>query len=521
MRIIDFFDKAAAAHPARSLIVSDAGNVTYQAAFDHSAALAAGLRARGLRAGDRVGVLAPNVAEGFLAMLGLWRADAAWVPLSPRNTVQASIDFMNEVRCSWLMLHSDFADEANRIGREVPALREIISLDHDLDGTTPLRDLIDAGAGQSLDDHGDPFGNPDAICCAWPTGGTTGASKAVVWTNQVWATLIETATSHWPRNDHVMNLMVAPITHAAGVMATIFASGGGTVVIRPGFDADDALAQIEAHRITHVFLPPTAYYDLLGRQRENPRDTSSLQMILLSAAPVSPDRFAQGVEVFGPCLAQSWGQAESPFMLTYLTPEEVAAAAAGHHPERLASCGRPTFSSRVAVMDPQGKILAPAERGELVARGRLVTPGYMNKPEETQRVREHGWHHTGDVGYLDPDGYVYVVDRMKDTIITGGFNVYPAEVEAALLALPEVAECAVIGVPDERWGEAVCAVIVPAARGWEDGPLVAAHAKRVLGSVKTPKLVLFRDRLPRTAVGKIDKKLVRAEFWRDEDRAVH
>jgi acyl-CoA synthetase (AMP-forming)/AMP-acid ligase II len=521
MRIIDFFDKAAAANPARPLIVSDAGEVTYEAAAGHSAALARGLRARGLRAGDRVGILAPNVAEGFLAMLGLWRADGAWVPLNPRNTVQASIHFMNEVGCSWLLLHSDFADDVDRIRRDVPALREIICLDRDFDGATPLRDVIDGGADQTLDDHGDPFGNPDDICCAWPTGGTTGASKAVAWTSQVWATLIETATRHWPGNDHVMNLMVAPITHAAGVMATIFASCGGTVVIRPGFDADDALAQIEAHRVTHVFLPPTAYYDLLGRQRQKPRDTSSLQMILLSAAPVSPERFAQGVEVFGPCLAQSWGQAESPFMLTYLAPEEVAAAAAGHHPERLASCGRPTFSSRVAVMGAGGEILGPGERGELVARGRLVTPGYLNKPEETRRVREHGWHHTGDVGYTDSDGYVYVVDRMKDMIITGGFNVYPAEVEAALLALPEVAETTVIGVPDERWGETVCAVVVPAVPGWQDAPLVMAHAKKLLGSVKAPKLVLFRDRLPRTGVGKIDKKAVRAEFWRNEDRAVH
>ncbi|HEX4093045.1 MAG TPA: AMP-binding protein [Trebonia sp.] len=521
MRIIDFFDQAAAAVPDRSLIVSDAGEVTYRAAAEHSVALAQGLCARGLRAGDRVGVLAPNVAEGFLAMLALWRADGAWVPLNFRNTVQASIDFMNEVGCSWLLLHSSFADAAELIREEVPTLREIICLDRDFAGATPLAEVIKAGAGRLLADRGDPYGNPDDLCCAWPTGGTTGKSKAVAWTGQVWATLIETATRHWPDNEHVMNLMVAPITHAAGVMAVIFASRGGTVVIRPGFDADDALAQIEAHRISHLFLPPTAYYDLLTRQRQQPRDTSSLQMILLSAAPVSPDRFAQGVEVFGPCLAQSWGQAESPFVLTYLTPEVVAAAAAGDRPERLGSCGRPTFSSRVAAMDPAGNILPAGQRGELVARGRLVTPGYLNNPEETARVREHGWHHTGDVGYLDADGYVYVVDRMKDMIITGGFNVYPAEVEAALLALPEVAECTVIGVPDERWGEAVCAVIVPAVPGWQDKPLVTAHAKKALGSVKAPKLVLFRDQLPRTAVGKIDKKLVRADFWRDEDRAVH
>jgi acyl-CoA synthetase (AMP-forming)/AMP-acid ligase II len=244
-------------------------------------------------------------------------------------------------------------------------------------------------------------------------------------------------------------------------------------------------------------------------------------MLLIAAAPVSPEKFGEGVRVFGPCIAQCWGQAEAPMLLTYLTPEEVAAAVAGDHPERLASCGRPTFSCQVEVMDEEGRILPVGERGELVVRGRLVTPGYLNRAEDTAAIRTFGWHHTGDVGYLDADGFVYIVDRLKEMIITGGFNVYPAEVESVLLALPEVRDCAVIGIPDDRWGEAVCAIVVPVDPGRADAEHLIARSKVALGSVKAPKVVHFLESLPATAVGKVDKKALRATYWAGRGRSVN
>jgi acyl-CoA synthetase (AMP-forming)/AMP-acid ligase II len=342
-----------------------------------------------------------------------------------------------------------------------------------------------------------------------------------VFTNQVWATLVELATRTWPDVPGSVNLMVAPITHAAGVMAAIFASVGATVVIRSGFDADDVLDCTERHGVTHMFLPPTAYYAMLEAQQARPRDVSSLKMLLVAAAPVSPERFGLGVDVFGPCIAQCWGQAEAPFLLTYLSPEEVAAAVRDGRRELLASCGRPTFSVQVAVMDDEGNLLGPGTRGELVTRGRLVTPGYMNRPDATADVRGGGWHHTGDVGYIDEQGYVYIVDRKKDMIITGGFNVYPAEVEAAILAMDEVRECAVIGVPDDKWGEVITALIVPANGDLLDGETIIAEARRALGSVKAPKQVHFVESLPRTPAGKTDKRALRAEFWDGLERAVN
>jgi acyl-CoA synthetase (AMP-forming)/AMP-acid ligase II len=205
---------------------------------------------------------------------------------------------------------------------------------------------------------------------------------------------------------------------------------------------------------------------------------------------------------------------------TWLPPDVVTAAAAGDHPERLSSCGRPSYSVRVEIMDDEGALLPTGEVGEIVARGGLVGAGYFELPEANEEAWAHGWHHTGDVGRRDADGFVYIVDRKKDMIVTGGFNVYSAEVEAAVMELPDVRECAVIGVPDEKWGEAVTAIVVLADGAKISEDRIIAHCKAQLGGVKAPKTVYFRSEIPRTGAGKFDKKAIRAEFWAGTERNV-
>ena len=208
-------------------------------------------------------------------------------------------------------------------------------------------------------------------------------------------------------------------------------------------------------------------------------------------------------------------------LLTWLDRKTVAAAAAGDHPERLRSCGKATYGVRLGIMDEQGNLLSPNETGEIVARGALVTPGYHNLPEATAEIRTFGWHHTGDVGYYDADGYFYIVDRKKDMIITGGFNVYSGEVEACLMAIPGIHECAVVGVPHDNWGEAVKAfVVLHAEYSLTEGEILA-HCKSKLGGVKAPKSVEFCAEIPKTAAGKIDRKQLRAPYWEGADRKVH
>jgi len=220
-------------------------------------------------------------------------------------------------------------------------------------------------------------------------------------------------------------------------------------------------------------------------------------------------------------MCQSYGQTEAPMLLTWLDPKTLAAAADGDHPERLRSCGRATSAVRVAIMDDAGQILPAHKTGEIVARGTLLTAGYHNLPEATAQLRAHNWHHTGDIGYMDEDGYVYIVDRKKDMIITGGFNVFCAEVEAGIMSLPAVQECAVIGVPHDHWGEAVKAIVVLREGESLSEEYVIAHCKAKLGGVKSPKSVEFWTELPKTAVGKLDRKAIRKPYWEGVDREVN
>ncbi|MGE4425399.1 MAG: AMP-binding protein [Solirubrobacteraceae bacterium] len=517
MRAIDYFDKGVARDPQRLLAVSGGDALTFAEGQELSWRIARGLYGAGFLRGDGVAVFAPNEPIALAAMLGAWRAGGAWVPLNPRNAPDASIRYMGDVGARWLFYHSSFREEAAAIADAVPSVKRAICLD-DASSSRSLERFVDEGT--AFVDWGDPFGNPDVVMAYFPTGGTTGASKASKFTNRAWSAMIDIALSHWPGADDPVNLMVAPITHAAGGTAAILATIGATTVMHAGFEPGAALAEIERRRVTHVFLPPTAYYALLDHPSVAEHDLSSLRMVLISAAPVAPDRLARGVELFGPSVCQCYGQAESPFVLSWLPPEVVAAAAAGDHGARLASAGRATLPTVLGIMDEEGNLLEPGARGEIVARGRLVADGYLDRPEETAEVRTHGWHHTGDVGYLDEDGFLYIVDRKKDMIISGGFNVYSSEVEAAVLSLDEIRECAVIGIPDDRWGEMVTAVVVRTAESEIGADRIIATCKATLGSVKTPKRIEFVDALPKTPTGKIDKKVVRSAYWAGRDRLV-
>lgn len=520
MRTIDYILRSAERHPDRLALVDGERRFTYAELDAATDRLARALRTRGLDRQARAALYAPNSADVLLCLLALWRAGATWVPVNPRNAADASIAYMAYVGAEWLFYHSGFAADVARFRAEVPSLAHIVCLDRE--GDDPALARLAEGEHPPLDDWADPFGNLHELVGIFPTGGTTGPAKGVEVTNLGWGTMIETACGAWEGlADEPVCLTTAPITHAAGPVATAAMALGATVVILPGFDAGAVLAAIERHRVTHLFLPPTALYLLLAHPDLGRHDYSSLAMFLLAGSPVSPDKLARAVEVFGPCMCQSYGQTEAPMLATWLPPADVAAAAAGDRPERLASCGRPTRSVRVGIMGEDGRLLPDGKVGEIVVRGALVSRGYHKLPEATAEVRAGGWHRTGDVGRRDADGYLYIVDRRKDMIITGGFNVFSAEVEAALMERPEVAECAVIGVPDETWGEAVTALVVPHAGRAVDEAALIAFAKTRLGGVKAPKAVHSWDALPRTAAGKFDKKAMRARFWTGEGRQVH
>ena len=522
MRAIDHFDKGAEANLDRIAILDGDTRLTYREARKITVEIARAMRANGLHGEQPAGIYSHNDARVLLSMLGIMRAGAVWVPINYRNAIDATVEYMNYVEMAWLYYHSQFRQNVAEIKSRVPSLRHLVCLDREDEPHPSLETFMKSGNKVDDLDWGDAHGNMERLVGLVPTGGTTGPAKGVRVTSLSWGTMTNMATHYW-RADcaHPVCLNTAPLSHAAGVVAFTASALGATNVILPKFDALEVLRSIRRYRVTHLFLPPTAFYNLLSHPEVKNFDYSSLRVFLLAGSPVSPDKLKRGVEIFGPCLCQSYGQTEAPMLLTFLDQKTLAAAAAGEDPERLASCGKPTSAVRLAIMNDEGQILRPHQPGEIVARGTLVCGGYHKLPEATAEIRRFGWHHTGDVAYMDEEGYVYIVDRKKDMIITGGFNVFSVEVEAAIMALPQVHECAVIGIPHDLWGEAVKAFVVLKAGEQLSEKTLLQHCKAKLGGVKSPKSVDFCAEIPKTAAGKIDRKALRAPYWKHAERQVH
>src|ERR1700751_540754 len=522
MRAIDYFDKGAEANLDRTAIIDGDSQWSYRQLQGGTYEIARALWANGLRTQEPAGIYSHNDGRVLPCMLGIMRAGAVWVPINYRNAIDANVEYMNYVEMAWLFYHSQFGESIRQIQARVPSLRGLICLDSE-DGEHPsLRTFMEQGSGASELDWADAYGNIDWLAGLVPTGGTTGPAKGVRVTNLAWGTMTEMAARYWRGDcEYPICLNTASLSHAAGVLAFALCAQGATHVVMPKFDTLEVLRNIERYRATHIYLPPTALYNLLSLSQRRDFDHSSLRVLLLAGSPVSPDKLKEAVEIFGPCVCQSYGQTEAPMLVTFLDSETVSEAAAGGHPEHLASCGKPTSAVRLAIMDDSGRILPVRERGEIVVRGSLVCGGYYKMREATAEIRAHGWHHTGDVGYLDEDGYVYIVDRKKDMIISGGFNVYCAEVEAAIMGLGEVYECAVIGIPHDNWGEAVKALVVLRQGMSLSDTAVISHCKQKLEGVKAPKYVEFCSEIPKTPAGKIDRKKIREPYWEHANRQVH
>jgi len=518
VRLIDYFDRGAAMYPERDCLVDGASRRIYADVEKRSHRLANGLLERGLVAGDRVAILSPNAATAFEAWIGVARAGGVWVGLAALATIDDNVNIINDRGATWLFYHADFCDVIEHYRTRCPSLVNLVCLDESAVAGRDGLSLEGLMAGQP-DLAPDLPDDPDAIISHFTTGGTTGEPKGSMWSNLTWEAWTGNVFAHLPITEPPVFLAAAAMSHATGVFVWPYMAFGATTVCVQKADPVSVMEAISTHGVTHTFLPPTIIYMMLSHESAPSYDFSTMRHMIYGGAPMSTDKVREAIEMFGPCMAQVYGQAEVPCTIGIMSPaEHVAALENETTQKRLLSCGRPAIYSRVAIMDDDGNLMPRGEAGEIVVRGDVVHAGYYGRPEATEQSLAFGWHHTGDIGYLDPAGYLFLVDRKKDMIISGGLNVYPIEIERALWGHAAVQDCAVVGVPDEKWGEAVTAVVeLKTGESATEKELVNWCREKV-AAYKVPKAVHFRDQLPRSGVGKVLRRKVRDEFWAHSDR---
>jgi acyl-CoA synthetase (AMP-forming)/AMP-acid ligase II len=519
LRLIDYFDRGWENYRQRHCLHDGERGWTYQEVGVLSHRIALGLRGRAgnaLPEATKVSVFSPNHAMAYTCMLGIFRSGCIWAPINARNAIEENLYILKNLDVEFLFYHSIFDQHVVTIRAECPNIKEFVCIDKAGDSAVWLETWLEPYHGC----YPDRPDIPDEVVALVSSGGTTGRPKGVMETNRVFETVCANFYAGMAVTVPPVYLVVAPITHAAGVTSFPLLAHGSTNVFMSGAEPQAIMRNIEKFKVTHLFLPPTVIYMMLADPKVGDYDYSSLKNFIYAAAPMSTDKLRQAIEVFGPVMTQTYGQAEACMICTLFSPEQHVQALEVGNERRLLSCGKPAAFTRLEIMDDAGQLLSRGHRGEIVVRGSLVMKGYYKNAKATEEVSSFGWHHTGDIGLIDDDGYVYIVDRKKDMIISGGFNIYPSEVEQVLWAHPAVRDCAVIGVPDDKWGEAVKAVVELKPGSQAAAVELIVWCKEKLGGVKAPKTVEFVDALPRSPVGKVLKSTLRAPYWEGRERAI-
>jgi fatty-acyl-CoA synthase len=456
----------------------------------------------GVKLGVKVALLAGNSVEVLFVQQAVGIIGGVFTPLHPMGAPSDFAYILDDTGIDIILV-----DEA-RAGDIAKAIelarREARVLTLGGGGEDDLTSLAERESAETIERRSI---DPEAIYRIIYTGGTTGVPKATLCSYRAMSTMfgIEIADWQWP--SEVRQLLVAPLSHVGATTFTPTIVKGGCLYVENGFDPGRVLAAIERHRITCILMVPTMIGAVLDHPDLDSFDVSSIETIFYGASPITPARLKQGIAHFGPVFFQFYGQAEAVTTVTIMRREEHDVSSDA----RLSSCGRPVQESEVRLLGADGNEVPDGEAGELCVRSPLVMSGYLNKPVETAEALRGGWLHTGDVAVRDRDGFLRLVDRAKDMVITGGFNVYPRAVEDVLEEHPGVASACVFGIPDDRWGEIVTAAIVRRNATTTTAELTAFVRERK-GAVQTPKRIEFVEHVPLTAVGKPDKKALRRMF---------
>ena len=486
---------------------------TSYAALDHQSDLvAAALMAGGVTVGTRVGVLARNHDRWYPLLFGTARARACLAPINARLSVSEIGYILADAEPTVLFVGADLFETALAAIAELAVPPRLVALHGTHPGFQDFDDWLLGGDGE----RGLPIPTPQDDIIQLYTSGTTGRPKGVVLTNHNYRRWLEMAASiegfAYEPADTAMVIM--PLFHVAGANMGIAAlAQGARVVLVRDFIPADILEVLEREQVAHTFLAPAMIQMLLQAPALGDTDFPALRTIAYGASPIAEDVLLRAQAAFGCGFVQFYGMTESTGGGTYLPPS------AHGQPGLAKSCGIAWPHTTIAILDPDGLSLPCGEIGEIAIRGDLVMRGYWRREEATRDAVVDGWLRTGDAGFMDARGYVFVHDRIKDLIVSGGENIYPAEVENAIQGCPGVIDVAVIGVPDARWGEAVKALVIATGTPPTEDAVIA-WARTRIAPFKAPKSVDFVEALPRNSSGKVLRRELRAPFWAGLDRAV-
>lgn len=518
MNIGDLIVKAAVRFPNNTVVVSGDVRLTTKELLDRMYRLANALLGLGLKKGDRVAVLINNCHQSVECFYGLAFPGLVLVPMNSRYSAQEHLHMLNDSEARAVLVGEEYREIVASILLEAHTVSAAICVTGEpIKGMLSYEGLL---AKASSENPGIEVDEEDMLSLRY-TAGTTGHPKGTHHTHrnavtQLLGSLIEGISIG--EEDSIA--LTAPVTHASGSMILPFLMRGAKVVIMPGFDELQLMETIQKERITSLYMVPTMIIMLINNPELKKYDLSSIKNIRYGAAPIAPDVLKRGIKVFGNVFIQGYGLTEALNPLTILTKADHILDGDEKKLKRLSSIGRETIVAKVRIMDDEGNILPTGEIGEIVVQSKQNMKGYWKNPEATTETLRGGWLHTRDVGYIDEDGYIYLVDRKGDMIISGGFNIYPREVEDVLYSHPAVLEAAVFGVPDEKWGEAVKAAVSLRAGMTVTEEEIIEHCRKYLAGYKKPKSVVFLESLPKSAYGKILRRALKEPYWQGKGRMI-
>jgi acyl-CoA synthetase (AMP-forming)/AMP-acid ligase II len=519
MNVGTLFTKSARTFPDRLAIAYGDYELSYQQANERINKLANGFRGLGIQKGSNVAILLHNCPEFLETLFACFKAGLGSVPINFRLHPKECSFIIDNSEAEAVVLGEDFRDSLFALRKEMPRVKHYICITDPLEGMLPYETLLKTQPPRFTDEEVER----DHLAWLFYTSGTTGRPKGAMLTHHVLMVMTMNFFADMaPLGPDDVVLHAAPLSHGSGLygIPNVAKAAANVILKSKTFDPKVVFETIQRRRVTNMFMAPAMIKRLITSPEIDQYDLSSMRCINYGGAPIYEEDLKAAVKKLGQVFVQLFGQAESPMTISYLRKEEHLLRGTAEEMKRLTSAGIPRTDLEVKIVDANDQELPSGEMGEIVVRGEVVMKGYWRNPEASAETLRGGWLHTGDLGVVDEKGYVYILDRAKDMIISGGENIYSREIEDVILKHPAVFEVAVIGVPDEKWGEAIKAIVALKPGQKATGEEIINFCKDHMASYKKPKSVDFIEAIPKNPYGKVLKRELREKYWAGEARRV-